>query len=276
MNEAKRILIATAALTDAAVLTPGGTLADTLPVTNLQTQQPGEAARWTSLTGMYVEADLGAAQAINVAALLAHNGTAAATWRIRGATSQANLTAAPGYDTGAVFVSMWTAAGRPAGYDNEKLPSLHFIDPAQSFRFWRIDLADAANPAGFFEAGRLVIDAAWRPGKNLTRGWEIGYADVSEPEFAAKGHLWPGPESVTAREWSFTLRGLSEDDVFANGYELARKRGARKDVLIIRNPQLTTHLHRNMLYGLMSGPGKILRIAHNFYEQPYRLREFPI
>lgn len=268
------ILIATTELVDAGTLTGGGTLADSLPATNLQTQQPGEAARWTSLTGMYFVLDLLAAAAVNVLALLAHNGTSAATWRWRGATSEANLTAAPGYDSGSV--SLWPVTGWPAGYATEKLPSLIYLSPAQSFRWWRCDLDDAANPAGYFQSGRLVVDAAWHPGKNLKSDWELGYIDPAQPETAARGHLWPGPESNPGREWDFTLRGLTEDDVFANGYELARKRGTRLDVLAIRNPSLTTHLHRNTVYGLMSGPGRIRRIGHNWYEQPWKLREFPV
>lgn len=269
-----RILIATTEKSDAGTLTGGGSLAESLPITNLQTQQPGEVARWLSLSGMSLVLDLLEAAAINLVALLAHNGTADATWQIRAAAAAGDLVSAPGYDSG--VVSMWTAAGRPPGYAGEKLPSLHYLAAAQTFRYWRIDMADAANPAGYFEAGRLVIDAAWAPARNLRHEWEIGHIDPSESERAARGHLWPGPDSNTAREWDFAIRGLSEDDVFAGGYEIARKRGARKDVLAARNPELTTHLHRNTVYGLLSPPGKIRRIAHDWYEQPYRLSEFPI
>lgn len=269
-----RIRIATTDKSDAGTLTGGGTLADTLPITNLQTIQPGEVARWTSLTGMFLVLDLLAAVAVDVVALLAHNGTTAATWQIRAAALEADLVSAPGYNSGSV--SIWPASGRPSGYDGEKLPSLHYLATPQSFRFWRIDLADAANPDGYFEAGRLVVAASWAPAKNLRHDWELGFVDPSEPSRAARGHLWPGPESNPAREWDFTIRGLSENDVMAGGYELARKRGARKDVLAIRNPELTTHLHRNMVYGLLEGPKRIRRIAHNYYEQPFKLLEFPV
>jgi len=267
-----KILIATTALVDAGTLTGGGTLADALPVTNLQTQQPGEVARWTSLTGMYFVLDLLAAAAVNVFALLAHNGTSAATWRVRGATSESNLTAAPGYDSGTA--SVWPATGRPTGYDTAKLASLLYLTPSQTYRWWRADITDAANAAGYFEAGRLIADAAWAPARNLRADWELGYVDPAAPVRAARGHLWPGPESNPGREWDLTIRGLSEDDA-ANGYELGRTRGARKDILAIRNPELTTHLHRNMVYGLLAGPGRIRRIAHNWYEQPFKLTEFP-
>lgn len=269
-----RIKLATTEKSDGGALTGGGTLADTLPVTNLQTIQPGEVARWTSLTGIYVVLDLLAAVDVDVVALLAHNGTDAATWQVRAAAAEGDLVGAPGYDSGSA--SMWPAGGRPSGYDGEKLPSLLYLSPARSFRFWRIDVADAANPAGYFEAGRLVVAASWAPARNLRHEWEIGYVDQAEPQRAARGHLWPGPESNPAREFEFAIRGLAEDDVMQGGYELARKRGSRKDVLAIRNPELTTHLARNMVYGLLEGPKRVRRIAHNYFEQPYKLHEFPI
>ena len=270
------ILFATTARVDAGTLTAGGTLADTLPIANLQAQQPGQVARWTSLTGMYVVADLLEAAAINLVALLAHNGTSAATWRIRAAATEADLTAAPGFDTGAVFESVWPSSGRPSpGYDDERLHSIRYLSPAQSFRYWRIDVEDAANPAGYFEAGRLVIDAAWQPERNLRHDWDLGHDDPAEPRLAALGHLWPGPESRPARVFECAVRGMTEDDA-ANGYEILRRRGRRGDLLVVRNPELTTHLQRNVVYGLLLEPGRVRRIAHNYYEQPFKLREFPV
>jgi hypothetical protein len=268
------IVIATTALADAGTLTGGGTLAATLPVGNLQTMQPGQAARWTSLTGMYAVLDLGAAAAVNLVALLAHNGSSAATWHIRGASSEAGLTDSAGYDSGAI--SMWPSTGRPAGYDAERLHSIQFLAPAQSYRWWRVDLADSANADGYFEAGRLIVDAAWQPLRNLRFDWGMSWDDPSAPVLSALGHQWPGPESRTARVFDFAIRGLSASDVATGGYEIGRKRGRRKDVFVVRGPTLTAQLHRNMVYGLLSEAAAIRRIAHDWYEQSFKLREFPV
>jgi hypothetical protein len=222
---------------------------------------------------MAVEADLGAAAAINLVALLAHNGTSAATWRIRAATSQANLTAAPGYDSGTV--SMWPAAGKPAGYAaTDRLHAIHYLATAQSFRWWRADLTDAANPDGYFEAGRLVIDAAWQPSRNFVVGWTLGVIDVSAPVRSARGHLWPGiTDSAKARAIEFGLRALSEDEMRANAYELDRKRARSKDVLALRDPAANANLHLWTVYGLISELGPLRHITMSRYEKSYRVEE---
>ena len=265
-----RIVIATGEKVEGGIVTGYGTLAASLPAANLQTLQPGEVARWTSLATIAADIDLVAAAAVNVVALGPHNGTSAATWRVRGATSQANLTAAPGYDSGSG--SMWPATGRPSGYDGVKLWSLLYLSAAQSFRWWRFDVADAANPDGYFEAGRWIVDAAWQPAKNLRYGWGVGWDDPSEIVRAIGGQAWPVPRS-RARVLEFTLGSMSEDEMMANAYEIARKRGKAKDVLVARDPAATTHLHRQMIYGLMAELPPLVNRTFNLYETGYRLEE---
>lgn len=76
--------------------------ASTMPASNLNLAQPTDVWRSTSLTSQYIVADLGSAKAVDTIALMFTNLTSAATMRIRGATSQANLTASPGYDSSTI------------------------------------------------------------------------------------------------------------------------------------------------------------------------------
>src|SRR3546814_18170088 len=101
------LYIATPVLSDAATLSTTGTVSSTLPLTNLQTMQPGAVCRFTSLTGMMIVADLGAAASINWIEMINQNGKSAATWRIRGASTEGGLPSAPG------------ETGRGAGGDRE-------------------------------------------------------------------------------------------------------------------------------------------------------------
>src|SRR3546814_236006 len=122
------LYIATPVLSDAATLSTTGTVSSTLPLTNLQTMQPGEVCRFTSLTGIMIVADLGSAASINWIELINHNGTSAATWRIRGADTEGELTSDPGYDSGTV--SMWPTSGKPDDEGLQNLSSLQYLTTA--------------------------------------------------------------------------------------------------------------------------------------------------
>jgi hypothetical protein len=259
-----RILIADGEDIDAATVTAENEVA-TLPATNLQTMQPSETWRTSDATDTFIVADLGAALAVDIVALLKTNLTAAATWRVRGATSEANLTAAPGYDSTAV--GFWPESGL-AG---QAVSGFLYLDPAQSFRWWRIDLSDAANPDGYLEAGRLYIDAAWRPARNLSFNWQLGWIDDGEPRHARGGQIHP--EVVPRRRrLRFSLDYLTEAEA-ATAYDLDRRRGRSADVLVLRDPAHATQLHRQSVYGLMTVLEPAVNTRFNVYSHRYDVEE---
>jgi hypothetical protein len=261
-------VLATGALIDAATLSSTGTISAALPLTNLQTMQPGEVCRFTDLSGMMVIADLGATTAVNLIALINHNLTSAATWRIRAADTEANLTASPGYDSGDVTV--WTLAGKPASAT--QFLSLAFYATAKSYRWWRIDITDAANPDGFVDLGRLYIDAAFQPSRNLAYGWGVQIIDPSVQDQSLGGQTYVTERDVY-RVLSFSLPYLTEDEAYEDAYELFRARGIKKDVLAIRNPDATTHLHRQSVYGLLLESPPIVNSKFNIHEAPFKVKE---
>jgi hypothetical protein len=94
------LVIATPVLSDAATLSAVGAVAASLPLENLQTQRPSQVCRWTDNDGVGLVADLGDSYAVRLVALLAQNGTVDIKRRVRLADTEANLTAAPLYDSG--------------------------------------------------------------------------------------------------------------------------------------------------------------------------------
>ena len=188
---ARRILIGRRNMADVSgvVLTASGA-AGSLVAGNLLTDDVTEVWRVGAVSGVNLVVDLGAAAAIGMAALINTNLTSGATWRIRGATSEANLTASPGYDSGTV--SAWPAAASTEifGYVNP----LSIPAAPQSYRYWRIDLTDASNPAGYLQAGRLVLATVIEPGRNFRRGRQVGWSDPSVKKRTRGGQLVPRRE----------------------------------------------------------------------------------
>lgn len=158
----------------------GGSWLASRPLAHLQDIVLARVARTVDATtgSTVIVADLGAARAIRIMGLVGHNLTAAATQRWRGAASEAGLTSAPGYDSGGVAV--WRGTDTPdtnTGEDGQPIHrpvALQVAAADQSYRWWRLDLADAANPAGYVEAGYLMLWQAWQPTRNFSYGKSLG------------------------------------------------------------------------------------------------------
>ncbi len=240
-------VISNSAIVDAATITAGSALSS-LPVSNLKRAQPKDVWRSDDLNNLYLVIDLLSAQSINLIALLFHNASDDATWQVRAATSEANLTAAPGYDSG--NMNMWDASW-PS--DQSPVHSIKWLSSSpQTYRYWRIDVTDAANVDSYFQAGRLYIDNAWQLAalKNIEFGWEVRFIDPSFKSRSKGGQLY-SEESNRWREIVLPINWQTEDEMYNNLYELQRRRGTSQDVFVLRDPDATTHLLRQSIYGAM-------------------------
>lgn len=262
------VTFATGVFVDAAILTAGNA-ESLLPISNLQTRQPTKRWRTTSLSTMYIVADLTEAKSINLISLISHNGSASATWRIRGATSEANLTAAPGYDSTAI--SMWPIT-KPTDWLTRSMFSRLWLTTAQSYRWWRVDVIDAGNSDGWFEAGRLIIDAAWQPTIGLTPNWGVGWIDPGPREESLGGNLYP-TQRARRRLIELNLDFNDETEMLANAFELQRTRGRSEDVLVMVDPTETTNWHRTGVYGLMVNIQPLVNTAFNIFSQTITIEE---
>lgn len=243
-----KIIIAGGQWMDAATLEDSSAVAANYPLSNLLTIQPGEKTRFSDPSAAYVVVDLGAARAVDFVALIAHNASASGTWRVRGATSEANLTASPGYDSTA-GVDLWPSSGKP---DADVQHSFLRLGSAQTYRWWRVDVADAGNADGYFQLGRLMIAGAWAPSVNYSFGAGIGWLDPSPVDQGVAGHLFP-LEREKHRVFTLPFQFQTKADCLDGAYELQRKRGASKDVFVVLDSAETTYLHTAMVHGLMAG-----------------------
>ncbi len=262
------VTFATSELSDAGTLTTGNEVG-TLPAVNLQDPQPTKKWRTSGLSSMYVVVDLGSAKAINLVALIATNLSSGANWQIRGATSEANLTAAPGYNS--TSVSAWPGTGKPGGW-TDQLFSLLWLTTAQTYRWWRIDVTDSGNGDGYIEAGRLIIDAAWQPTIGLSPNWGVQWVDPGPREMSIGGNIYP-TQRTHHRVIELALDFNDQTAMMANAFELQRKRGASKDVFVLVDPAGTTDLHRTSIYGLFSNLQPLVNTAFDIFSQIVTVEE---
>ena len=119
--------------------------------------------RTTGDTAEWIKFNLGSAKKITAIALFGHNLTNAATITLEAHASDA--WGAPTYTK----VMTWG-----------ELCIIEFID--QTFQWWRITIADAANPDTYIEIGRICMGEYIEPGINITHDVQKSWYDPSLKE----------------------------------------------------------------------------------------------
>jgi hypothetical protein len=136
------------------------------------------------------------AETVRCVALPYTNFSSSATLRVRGYTNAADPD--PVFDTTALDCCPYTAASvfgwdinAPGvanfGYGGAVYAGLWFA--GGSVKKLVIDIDDAANAAGYIEAGRLIVGDYWEPDYNADYGLQIGYKDASEHKRNEAGDL---------------------------------------------------------------------------------------
>lgn len=240
-----RIMVGFNNAADDASLTGGSW---TIGLSWLQDARPREKARSAdaSLASTKFRIDLGSSTAIQLIALTATNLSSAADYRITW-YSDAFITLAG--NTGWLPVP-----GYPAYDPDNRGPDIcHIFDAAETRRYWEFELDDTANPAGYVEAGRLLMSEIWQPSVNFGEG----NAETLEPnttfETSLGGTEYPlrrMPKRALRVSWSV----LPESEMA----ELRRFRaivGIDRQVYVVPDPDDTANYnYRNFLARVRTPP----------------------
>ena len=248
-------LIAITEPDDAGTLTASGAGSGT-DVAALFRTQPTDVWAAAAPGAAWVVQDAGAALDIDTVALLYTNMPVGSTWRVRVADSQANLTAAPLYDSGALaFADFHGSARTPRRHLYHRMPAVH------AARWRRIDVTPAN---GTFVAGRLVTGRAWEP--------LVSYGLVRD--FAPRVEITDTDGGATVlRRWesaptiAFQMVTKDQAEFEAALYEVER---LSREVLIAYDPA-GAHQQKRLYYGLAQGRG-FAEPAFSFYQHRIELR----
>lgn len=246
-------LISHPALFDLATVDSGDWRAAT-PVTYLQDMQPGRVARTTNLTNTFFVVEFTAAVACTTFWAFATNLSASATIRIRAATSEANLTAAPGLDVWSGTTSAWPATGRPTDYGLTRWSVFKKWTNTTAYVWWRVDFSDGSNSDGYIEIGRAFLaPIAFQPTIGMSYGWTNQYNPADIQNRTPFGHILTQARQ-RPRSFSITFEWLSEAEMWGGINTLQRLRGMAGDVGICLDPDATTYLHQRTMQGVFAEP----------------------
>lgn len=241
----------------------GGSWLAALPLANLQNRIIGKVARSSTdaTADTKFDIDFAAEKNIRALSLTNHNCSINARYRIRASTVSNFATSV--YDSGWLDVwpdvyttdnleweddNWWTCKytdEQRAGYT----AALIHILPANTLaRYWRIEIDDTANAAGYVQVGRVFIGPAWQPTNNMSYGLQIAWETKTDIQEAMGGAEY-FQRRTPYRVQNIVLDWLSTDEALSNAFEIQRRAGIDAEVLWIYDPDDTVHALRRRWLG---------------------------
>lgn len=225
-----------------------------MPLDNLKDRLLSRVARTidTATSSTTFTMDFGRRRSIRIMALIAHNLSFSARLRIRASNSPDFSTTV--YDEtsdvwGSVTEAEWNIdelewendnywAGTFTQEETEgqtPVSSRILPEPVEA-RYWRFDIIDTQNDAGFVEIGRLFIgDAFLQPRVNYAYGGSLGYETKTVVDESLGGSEFFDPREQL-RVMRFDLQFLGDQEGFARALELTRRAGIHKEVFVVADP----------------------------------------
>jgi hypothetical protein len=141
----------------------------------------------------------------------------------------------PGYSDGEL-----TQAQLDAGYQYDLIA---FPTAGTIAQFWRTELDDTTNAAGYVEIGRLVIANGYQPTINFSNGASLG-VQTSTTRTETDGGAFYFNERPRRRLFNGVIEYLGIDEALVRLYEMERLLGTHEQFLFVYDPADTYHLHR--------------------------------
>lgn len=239
-----------------------------LPATNFQEADVQKVARSTNAatSSTKFRIDLGTAkpEPLSSFAMLNHNGTTVSQWRI--VVTSDSTDADPlqrVLDTG--LMNMWVptvvfgalpwGAYPWDGIDTSAYPSgvlaYYALPDVVLGRYIWVYISDAANPAGYFQAGRFLAGVAWTPSTNYSEGATIKYNDPSVIK-RTRGGKRLTLVRPSFRQISIKFDYLTKEEAFGIAFEVERQLGKTGNFLLVMDPDEAGNFRfRRTIYGAL-------------------------
>lgn len=236
----------------------------TTAVNLLKVQQ---SVKWRSavLTSLQVTLDAGSAVAWDTLALLYHNGTSSGTIRVTSNASTGTLFSSPSYDS--------TALGLTFSGDLSSFAENHSwlaVGSTQTYRYIGIEINDATNPDGYFEAGVVMAGELWTPPMGPDLGASFGRNDPSEEVNLVNGETIKRPKrGRDVATWTFPKQSAAQ--VYGNWLPIHRLYGSKIPVVAKWDPLVANYEQHGLWYGYAqwrdNGPVTFVNGTNNgFYD----------
>lgn len=267
---------------DAGAISGGAWLAG-LPLANMQNRELAKVARSTDCNAASTrfELDLGADRALRTFALVNHNLSADALWRVTLGTTPGG---ADVHDSGTLQVWQmsfddildWESASWWLGiagdeYLRSPYAAMFSAGDYYTARYVTVQIQDAANADGYVQIGRFFAGNAIQPQYNAAYGLQDAWEDLSTTDRAESGADW-AVEMRRLRSVSFVLEHLGPTEA-SYYHEMQRMVGTTGEVLYMPYP---ADPGENQRYGFLGMLSELSPIDYPYYRArslPLRIKE---
>jgi hypothetical protein len=258
-----------------------------LPLNNLKDRRLGRLARSasTALSDTRFDIDFGGTRLVRVVALVNHNLSAGALYRIQ-------LSMVPDFATNVVdsgWKSVWPTVypfgalpwGAPnwwtAKYPSDQIEAytatlVFILSRSTNARYIRVELNDTTNADGFVEAGRAFAADGWQPVRNMVYGASLAWESRTEVQEALSGAEYFNVRTPV-RVARFALDAMGEAEAMANAFEIQRAMGVDDELLFIWDPTDTAHALRRQFLCRMRTLSPIENPGPDRWKAPFEVKE---
>lgn len=265
----------------------GGSWTSSLPLANLQDRRLGRVARTSNLltASTKFDADFGGTRLFRTIALVNHNLSLSAQYRIRLSTAADFSTSVA--DTGwlGVWPTVYPLGSLPWGspswwsgrYSAEEVAGytgalIYVLPTSTNARYLRVEFNDAGNADGYLDLGRLFAADGWQPTRNMVYGASLAWEDPSEIQEALSGAEYFNERSKR-RVARFGLEAMTENEALARAFDVQHQVGVTKEVLFVWDPGDSTHSLRRRFLGRLRTLSAIENPGPDRWRTPFEIKE---
>lgn len=170
------------------------------------------------------------------------------------------------------FVAAWPAGVTLEQSDGLNVPALYLCSADVTARYWRVEVADTANPAGYIDLARLCICAGWQPTINFEYGAKLGLTDSTTHTETDGGAVIHGVRP-TRRTAMAQFSNLPEDEALASAFDFQRLAGTSGQLFFVYDPTDTTHIWRRSFLATLKELSALEAVPVSRYSVPFALVE---
>jgi len=241
-------------------------------------------AQTASTQGLFV---LDAPRPISVVALVNHNLTPDAIWRVKFYSDAAGSVEIAGSGTGdleawGVVKPFGTALwGTPEVWNGKPGPETRaaFVPTAIAnlsglvlARSFRLEIEDTDNPDGLVRIGHVEVAAQWSASRNYDYRANLGFRDRSLITEAAGGAQY-GEKRRNPRVFEGVIRNLPKDEAMGLALDMQRSQATTEPVLVQIDADDVVHGQRLSMLARLRALNGIEHGHYNKFDFPFQIEE---
>lgn len=178
------------------------------------------------------------------------------------------------YDSGLIdaWPADWVSGTTSEERAGSRGPALLSIGTSPTYQYWRIDLSDPTNAAGYVQIGRVFMGSSWAPEFGLLTGATIGYESRSVTTEADDGAEYHD-EKRSPLVVRFNLEAQSQNEAMLKILEMQRQLGTTGELLFIWDTADSLYAPYRTFLGRLRSLTPLTAINRNLWSAAFEVKE---